>query len=130
MASAPSGAREEAPGALSRDGGGPSRSRLCCSVGDAHGNRVRKGGFQPKQHLEHLLEKLKLLGLDGGRDKEQLCSWHRIPWDAAASGSGRDGPGTEEPIQDRGSSVSQVHPFLTILRAFRVPLGIRGSDVP
>ncbi|NXD74541.1 TRIM7 ligase, partial [Eolophus roseicapillus] len=94
-------------------GGGTSRSRLCCSIGDAHGNHVRKGSFQPKQHLEHLVEKLKLLDLDGGREKEQLCSWHSIPWDVEASGSGRDGPracggpSTEEPIQDKGSSMSQ-----------------------
>ncbi|XP_057286742.1 LOW QUALITY PROTEIN: uncharacterized protein LOC130610685 [Pezoporus wallicus] len=113
MASGPSGARDEDPGPLSQDGGGTSRSRLCCSVGDAHRNHVRKGSFQPKQHLEHLVEKLKLLGLDEGQEKEQLCSWHRIPWDAEASSSGHDGPRTsgglrtEEPIQDKGSSMNE-----------------------
>lgn len=135
MASGPCGARDEAPSALSRDGGGTSRSRLRCSIGDSRGNRARKGSFQPKQHL---VEKLKLLGLDGGREKEQLCSWHRIPWDAEASGSGHTGAaGAEEPIQDQGSSMSQVIPFPSILRgrsqlgrslwlAF-IPMGITGG---
>ncbi|XP_065520959.1 E3 ubiquitin-protein ligase TRIM15-like [Lathamus discolor] len=130
MASGPSGARDEAPAPLGRDGGGTSRSRLCCSIGDARGTHVRKGSFQPKQHLEHLVEKLKLLGLDGGREKEQLCSWRRIPWDAEAPGSGRDGPracggpSTEEPTQDEGSSVSQeqTRKDLETLRSHREAL--------
>ncbi|NXW55566.1 TRI27 protein, partial [Eurystomus gularis] len=67
-----------------------------------HRSRVRKGNFHPKQHLEHLTEKLKLLGLEGGREeeKEQLCWWSKrtvaFKGDAKASGSNRDGPKTHE----------------------------------
>ncbi|XP_072704144.1 E3 ubiquitin-protein ligase TRIM7-like [Ciconia boyciana] len=75
----------------------PERGRL----GDAevvdHRSWLRKGNFQPKLHLEHLEEKLKLLGLEGGREeKEHLCSWRKRTFafkgDAKASGSSRDGP--------------------------------------
>ncbi|NWV25111.1 TRIM7 ligase, partial [Origma solitaria] len=65
----------------------------------AHRRQLRRGNFQAKQHLEHLTEKLKLLGLEGGRgEAEQLCSWHRSPvtpkGSGKVSGSGHEGPGT------------------------------------
>ncbi|NWQ97735.1 TRIM7 ligase, partial [Burhinus bistriatus] len=83
-------------------GGGTARSRSERGrLGDAeavsHRSRLRKGNFQPKLHLEHLEEKLKLLGLEGGREeKEHLCSWRKrtvaFKGGAKASGSSRDGP--------------------------------------
>ncbi|XP_068265196.1 E3 ubiquitin-protein ligase TRIM7-like isoform X2 [Nyctibius grandis] len=120
MASASSGAREGGeevthhtvlqhhpdPGHLGCDptscGGGtarswPERGRLGDAEAVGHQSRLRKGNFQPKQHLEHLAEKLKLLDLEGGREeKELLCSWSKrtvtFKGDAQASGSSRDGP--------------------------------------
>ncbi|XP_030366640.1 uncharacterized protein LOC115618845 [Strigops habroptila] len=135
-ASGPPGARDEAPASPGWEVGGTSRSRLCCPIGDAHRNHGRKSSFRPKQHLEHLVEKLKLLALDGGREgPEQLCSWHRIPWDAKASGSSRDGPracggatAEESPREDKGSSMNQVIPFRIISRGFWELLGIMGLE--
>ncbi|XP_074786626.1 E3 ubiquitin-protein ligase TRIM7-like isoform X2 [Athene noctua] len=55
----------------------PERGRLGDAEAVGHQNRLRKGHFQPKVHLEHLAEKLKLLGLEGdGEEKEVLCWWH------------------------------------------------------
>ncbi|NXJ57287.1 TRIM7 ligase, partial [Spizaetus tyrannus] len=75
----------------------PERGRLGDAEAVGHRSRFRKGNFQPKQHLEHLAEKLKLLDLEGGREeKEHLCSWRKrtiaFRGDAKASGSSRDGP--------------------------------------
>ncbi|NXI74423.1 TRI10 protein, partial [Anseranas semipalmata] len=53
----------------------PERGRLGDAETVSHRNHLRKGNFQPKLHLMHLVEKLKLLGLEGGREKEHLCSW-------------------------------------------------------
>ncbi|XP_069738068.1 tripartite motif-containing protein 10-like [Phaenicophaeus curvirostris] len=40
--------------------------------------RLRRDNFQLKEQLEHLVEKLKLLGLEGGTgEQEQLCSWRK-----------------------------------------------------
>ncbi|KAF1448097.1 E3 ubiquitin-protein ligase TRIM7, partial [Spheniscus demersus] len=73
------------------------RGRLGDAEGVGHRSRLRKGNFQPKLHLEHLEEKLKLLGLEGGREeKEHLCSWRERTFTfkggAKASGSSRGGP--------------------------------------
>ncbi|NWY59755.1 TRIM7 ligase, partial [Chionis minor] len=83
-------------------GGGTARSwsergRLGDAEAVSHRSRLRKGNFQPKLHLEHLEEKLKLLGLEGGREeKEHLCSWRKrtvtFKCGAKTSGSSRDGP--------------------------------------
>ncbi|NXN61201.1 TRIM7 ligase, partial [Rynchops niger] len=75
----------------------PERGRLGDAEAVGHRSRLRKGNFQPKLRLEHLEEKLKLLGLDGGKEeKDHLCSWHKgtVASKAAAkaSGSSRDGP--------------------------------------
>ncbi|NXQ93832.1 TRIM7 ligase, partial [Sagittarius serpentarius] len=75
----------------------PERGRLGDAEAVGHRSRLRKGNFQPKQHLEHLAEKLKLLGLGEGREeKERLCSWRKrtvaFKGDAKAPGSSRDGP--------------------------------------
>ncbi|NXE17132.1 TRI27 protein, partial [Lophotis ruficrista] len=73
----------------------PERGRL----GDAEavGRRSwrRKGNFQPKLHLEHLTEKLKLLALEGGGEEKELCFWRKrttaFEGGAKASGSSHDG---------------------------------------
>ncbi|XP_009277072.1 PREDICTED: tripartite motif-containing protein 7 [Aptenodytes forsteri] len=75
----------------------PERGRLGDAEAVGHRSRLRKGNFQPKLHLEHLEEKLKLLGLEGGREeKEHLCSWRERTFafkgGAKASGSSRGGP--------------------------------------
>lgn len=75
----------------------PERGRLGDTEAVSHRSRLRKGNFQPKLHLEHLEEKLKLLGLEGGREeKEHLCSWRKrtvtFKGGAKASGSSRGGP--------------------------------------
>ncbi|NWT49188.1 TRIM7 ligase, partial [Chroicocephalus maculipennis] len=75
----------------------PERGRLGDAEAVGHRSRLRKGNFQPKLRLEHLEEKLKLLGLEGGWEgKTHLCSWRRgtVASEAAAkaSGSSRDGP--------------------------------------
>ncbi|NWS63433.1 TRI10 protein, partial [Chunga burmeisteri] len=75
----------------------PDRRKLEDDEEFIHRSRFRKGNFQPKQHLEYLAEKLKLLGLEGGgEEKEHLCSWRKrtvtFKGDAKASGSGCDGP--------------------------------------
>ncbi|KAM6038474.1 zinc finger protein RFP-like isoform 1-T5 [Theristicus caerulescens] len=75
----------------------PERGRLGDAEAVSHRSRLRKGNFQPKLHLEHLEEKLKLLRLEGGREeKEKLCSWHKRTFafkgGAKALGSSRDGP--------------------------------------
>ncbi|NXL00629.1 TRI27 protein, partial [Mesembrinibis cayennensis] len=75
----------------------PERGRLGDAEAVGHRSRLRKGNFQPKLHLEHLEEKLKLLRLEGGREeKEKLCSWHKRTFafkgGAKALGSSRDGP--------------------------------------
>ncbi|NXC78171.1 TRI27 protein, partial [Anhinga anhinga] len=73
------------------------RGRLGDAEAVGHRSRLRKGHFQPKLHLEHLEEKLKLLGLEGGREEEEgLCSWRKRTFPskggAKASASSRDGP--------------------------------------
>ncbi|NXG84892.1 TRIM7 ligase, partial [Stercorarius parasiticus] len=92
----------------------PERGRLGDAEAVGHRSRLRKGNFQPKLRLERLEEKLKLLGLEGGREeKDHLCSWRKgtVASEAAAeaSGSSRDGPRTrggpttahaEEPAQE------------------------------
>ncbi|XP_074786624.1 E3 ubiquitin-protein ligase TRIM15-like isoform X1 [Athene noctua] len=75
----------------------PERGRLGDAEAVGHQNRLRKGHFQPKVHLEHLAEKLKLLGLEGdGEEKEVLCWWHTragaFRGDTKTSGSSRGGP--------------------------------------
>ncbi|NXF64999.1 TRIM7 ligase, partial [Ciccaba nigrolineata] len=75
----------------------PERGRLGDAEAVSHQSRLRKGNFQPKVHLEHLAEKLKLLGLEGdGEEKEHLCWWRKragaFQGDAKASGSSRGGP--------------------------------------
>ncbi|XP_074710413.1 E3 ubiquitin-protein ligase TRIM7-like isoform X1 [Strix uralensis] len=89
------------PGPTSCGGGTarswPERGRLGDAEAVGHQNRLRKGNFQPKVHLEHLAEKLKLLGLEGdGEEKEHLCWWRKragaFEGDAKASGSSRGGP--------------------------------------
>ncbi|NXF41975.1 TRIM7 ligase, partial [Nyctibius bracteatus] len=74
----------------------PERGRLGDAEAVGHRSRLRKGNFQPKQHLEHLAEKLKLLDLEGGKEKELLCSWSKrmvtFKGDAKPSGSSHDGP--------------------------------------
>ncbi|NXT38105.1 TRIM7 ligase, partial [Pelecanoides urinatrix] len=75
----------------------PERGRLGDAEAVSHRSRLRKGNFQPKLHLEHLEEKLKLLDLEGGREeKEHLCSWRKRTFafkgGRKASGSSHDGP--------------------------------------
>ncbi|NXW10615.1 TRIM7 ligase, partial [Fregetta grallaria] len=75
----------------------PERGRLGDAEVVGHRSRLRKGNFQPKLHLEHLEEKLKLLGLEGGREeKDRLCSWRKRTFTskggAKTSGSSCDGP--------------------------------------
>ncbi|KAM6037643.1 E3 ubiquitin-protein ligase TRIM7-like [Chlamydotis macqueenii] len=82
----------------------PERGRL--GDAEAAGRRSwrRKGNFQPKLHLEHLTEKLKLLGLEGGREEKELCFWRKRTIDfeggAKAAGSSRDG------LRARGGSTA------------------------
>ncbi|NXH65963.1 TRIM7 ligase, partial [Hydrobates tethys] len=75
----------------------PERGRFGDAEAVGHRSRLRKGNFQPKLHLEHLEEKLKLLDLEGGREeKEHLCSWRKRTFafkgDTKTSGSSRGGP--------------------------------------
>ncbi|NWX72874.1 TRIM7 ligase, partial [Alca torda] len=75
----------------------PERGRLGDAEAVGHRSRLRKGNFRPKLRLEHLEEKLKLLGLEGGKEeKDHLCSWRKATVAsgaaAKASGSSRDGP--------------------------------------
>ncbi|NWV85328.1 TRIM7 ligase, partial [Dasyornis broadbenti] len=77
-----------------------------------HRRRLRRGNFQDKQHLAHLTEKLKLLGLEGDRGEvEQLCSWHRHPVTPKGAGkvscSGHTGlgaPGGPAAAPEEGSA--------------------------
>ncbi|KAM9207911.1 E3 ubiquitin-protein ligase TRIM15-like [Leptosomus discolor] len=120
MASAPSRAREGGEGGTRRavPQRRPDPGRLGCDPtgcrggtarswpergkpGDAeaagHRSRLRKGNFQPKERLERLAEKLKLLALEGGREeKEHLCSWRKrtvaLKGNPKASGSSPEGP--------------------------------------
>ncbi|NXX80870.1 TRI27 protein, partial [Urocolius indicus] len=68
-------------------------------------NHPKRGKFHPKQHLEHLTEKLKLLGLagGGGEEKEQLCSWHKgvAALEDGCSSPGAAGGPAAAPLQDR-----------------------------
>ncbi|XP_031461364.1 zinc finger protein RFP-like [Phasianus colchicus] len=91
-------------------GGGtwPERGRLGDSEVISHRNHLRKGNFQTKLHLEHLAEKLKLLGMDGDRgEKEKLCSWHKRtflsngPWDDG----GPTGAPIKESVQEDGEQI-------------------------
>ncbi|NXK14138.1 TRI27 protein, partial [Herpetotheres cachinnans] len=108
----------------------PEQGRLGDAEAVSHRSRLRKGNFQPKQHLEHLAEKLKLLGLEGGgEEKEHLCSWSKrtvtFKGDAKASGSSCDGPrahggpatayGEESAQEDR----EQIHSDLKKLKKQR-----------
>ncbi|NXL68040.1 TRI27 protein, partial [Chordeiles acutipennis] len=73
----------------------PERGRPGDAEVVTHRSWLRKGHFQPKEHLEHLVEKLKLLGLDGGKEeKEHLCSWHKrmVTFKGGARTSSCDGP--------------------------------------
>ncbi|CAM9106000.1 unnamed protein product, partial [Bubo scandiacus] len=89
------------PGPTSCGGGTarswPERGRLGDAEAVGHQSRLRKGNFQPKVHLKHLAEKLKLLGLEGdGEEKEHLCWWRKrasaFEGDAKASDSSRGAP--------------------------------------
>ncbi|NWS78279.1 TRIM7 ligase, partial [Crotophaga sulcirostris] len=75
----------------------PEQGSLGGAEAVGHRRQLRKGNFQPKQHLEHLVEKLKLLGLEGGgEEKERLCSWRKRTFasrgDVKASRSNHEGP--------------------------------------
>ncbi|NXK51451.1 TRI10 protein, partial [Chauna torquata] len=73
----------------------PERGRLGDAEAVSHRNHLRKGNFQPKLHLAHLVEKLKLLGLEGGREeKEHLCSWRKrtFAFTGDAKASSHDAP--------------------------------------
>ncbi|NXY66287.1 TRIM7 ligase, partial [Callaeas wilsoni] len=84
-------------------GGGTARSRPERGrPGEAEAagqrRRLRRGNFRARQHLEHLTEKLKLLGLEGSQGEvEQLCSWRWSPVTPKGGGkvssSSREGPG-------------------------------------
>ncbi|NXB04681.1 TRIM7 ligase, partial [Cnemophilus loriae] len=76
----------------------PERGQPGEAEAAGHRRRLRRGNFRAKQHLEHLTEKLKLLGLEGGRGEvEQLCSWRHSPvtpkGGGKASSSSHEGPG-------------------------------------
>lgn len=99
----------------------PERGRLGDAEAISHRNHLRKGNFQPKLHLEHLAEKLKLLGLEGGEEEEQLCSWHKRIFafrrDAKASGCGapraRGEAHREKPAQE-----DRVRPMVLLCGIF------------
>lgn len=99
----------------------PERGRFGDAEAASHRNHLRKGNFQPKLHLEHLEEKLKLLGLEGGGEEEQLCSWRKRTFafggDAKASGRGapraRGGAHGEEPAQE-----DRVRPVVLLFGIF------------
>lgn len=99
----------------------PERGRLGDAEAISHRNHLRKGNFQPKLHLEHLAEKLKLLGLEGGGEEEQLCSWHKRIFafrrDAKASGCGaprvRGEAHREKPAQE-----DRVRPVVLLFGIF------------
>ncbi|XP_068520144.1 tripartite motif-containing protein 10-like isoform X2 [Anas acuta] len=105
----------------------PERGRLGDAEAISHRNHLRKGNFQPKLHLEHLVEKLKLLGLEGGGEEEQLCSWHKRTFafrrDAKASGCGAPRAcgeaHREEPAQE---DREQIHRDLENLKKQREEL--------
>ncbi|NWZ27447.1 TRI10 protein, partial [Asarcornis scutulata] len=105
----------------------PERGRLGDAEAISHRNHLRKGNFQPKLHLEHLAEKLKLLGLEGGGEEEQLCSWHKRTFafrrDAKASGCGAPRAcgeaHREEPAQE---DREQIHRDLENLKKQREEL--------
>ncbi|XP_032838001.2 zinc finger protein RFP-like [Tyto alba] len=108
----------------------PERGRLGDAEAVGHRTRLGKGNFQPKQHLEHLTEKLKLLGLEGGGEEtEQLCRRRKrtitFKGDAKPPGSSRDGPRAhggpttayvEEPAQE---DRDQIHSDLEKLKKQR-----------
>nr|AFH75296.1 BTN2 [Lyrurus tetrix] len=112
MASAASRAKEKGEGGHHHhpvpehrmdDGGGggawPERGRLGDTEVIGHRNHLRKGNFHAKLHLEHLAEKLKLLGLDGDRgEKEKLCSWRKRTF--LSNGPRDDGGPTGAPIKE------------------------------
>ncbi|XP_072213982.1 E3 ubiquitin-protein ligase TRIM7-like [Excalfactoria chinensis] len=82
-------------------GGGtwPERGRLGDTEVISHRNHLRKGNFHTKLHLEHLEEKLKLLGLDGDRgEKEKICSWRKRTF--LSNGPRDDGGPTGAPIKE------------------------------
>eukprot|EP00075_Anas_platyrhynchos_P037052 XP_027326305.1 tripartite motif-containing protein 10-like isoform X2 [Anas platyrhynchos] len=105
----------------------PERGRLGDAEAISHRNHLRKGNFQPKLHLEHLAEKLKLLGLEGGGEEEQLCSWHKRTFafrrDAKASCCGAPRAcgeaHREEPAQE---DREQIHRDLESLKKHREEL--------
>ncbi|XP_042747312.1 zinc finger protein RFP-like [Lagopus leucura] len=111
MASAASRAKEKGEGGSHHpvpehrmdDGGGggawPERGRLGDTEVIGHRNHLRKGNFHTKLHLEHLAEKLKLLGLDGDKgEKEKLCSWRKRTF--LSNGPRDDGGPTGAPIKE------------------------------
>nr|BAM11342.1 butyrophilin-like 2 [Coturnix japonica] len=67
--------------------------------GISHRNHLRKGNFHTKLHLEHLAEKLKLLGLDGDKgEKEKICSWRKRTF--LSNGPRDDGDPNGAPIKE------------------------------
>lgn len=131
MASAASRAKEKGEGGSHHpvpehrmdDGGGggawPERGRLGDTEVIGHRNHLRKGNFHTKLHLEHLAEKLKLLGLDGDRgEKDKLCSWRKRTF--LSNGPRDDGGPTGAPIKE---SVQEdgVSPVLSPKVLFYLP---------
>nr|BAF62992.1 hypothetical protein [Gallus gallus] len=99
-------------------GGGTwqERGRLGDTEVISHRNHLRKGNFHTKLHLEHLAEKLKLLGLDGDRgEKEKLCSWRKRTF--PSNGPRDDGGPTGAPIKESvQEDVEQIHSDLENLK--------------
>ncbi|XP_067169877.1 E3 ubiquitin-protein ligase TRIM7-like [Apteryx mantelli] len=117
------------------------QGRLGDAEGATHRSRLRKGNFQAKLHLSNLVEKLKLLGLGGGREeKEHLCLWRNRTFtskgdvkEASSSRGGRKAHGVlttayaEESAQE---DMEQIHRDLENLKKQReemLELKMRGE---
>ncbi|POI27094.1 hypothetical protein CIB84_009155 [Bambusicola thoracicus] len=91
-------------------GGGTwqERGRLGDTEVISHRNHLRKGNFHTRLHLEHLAEKLKLLGLDGDRgEEEKLCSWRKrtFPSNGPRDDGGPTGAPIKESVQEDGEQI-------------------------
>nr|XP_009665525.1 PREDICTED: tripartite motif-containing protein 7-like [Struthio camelus australis] len=106
------------------------QGRLGAAEGATHRSRLRKGNFQAKLHLTNLVEKLKLLGLGGGREeKEQLCLWRNRTFickgDVKEVSSSHDGqkahevPATAYVAESVQEDTEKIHRDLEILKKQR-----------
>ncbi|NXN92012.1 TRI10 protein, partial [Rhinopomastus cyanomelas] len=87
----------------------PERGRFGDAEAVGYRRQLRRGNFQSKQHLEHLVEKLKLLGLEGGKEKEDednVFSWHKRTL-ASKGVTKPSGSNHDEPRADDGPTAAE-----------------------